>query len=186
MGTKVAVLASGSGSNFENIAHSDLDIDIRVLIVDNKDAYAIERAKKLGIPYKIVNRKELSKEAFEKEILRILNTESIELIVLAGFMKILSKDFISHYENRIINIHPALLPSFKGKDGIKDAFHYGVKVTGVTVHYVDSGVDTGKIIAQAPVIVEDTDTLETLEEKVHEVEYDLYIRALKTVLEAIK
>lgn len=186
MVTKVAVLASGSGSNFENIAQSDLDIDIKVLIVDNKDAYAVERAKKLEIPYEIVNRKEMSKEKFEETILKILKNEAIELIILAGFMKILSKNFISHYENRIVNIHPALLPSFKGKDGIKDAFLYGVKVTGVTVHYVDSGVDTGKIIAQAPVTIESSDTLESLEEKIHEVEYDLYIRALKTVLEVIK
>ena len=109
----------------------------------------------------------------------------MELVILAGFMKILSPNFISKYEDKIINLHPSLLPSFKGREGIKDAFEYGVKVTGVTVHYVDSGIDTGKIIAQEAVVVEDKDTLETLEEKIHEIEYRLYIEALKMVLEEL-
>lgn len=185
MATNVAILASGSGSNFQNIAESDLDITIKVLIVDNPNAYAIERAKKLDIPYRVVDRKHYTKETFEKEILDILKECDVELVVLAGFMKILSPNFISKYEDKIINLHPSLLPSFKGPEGIKDAFEYGVKVTGVTVHYVDSGIDTGKIIAQEAVGVEDTDTLETLEEKIHEIEYRLYIEALKMVLEEL-
>ncbi|CAD2070511.1 phosphoribosylglycinamide formyltransferase [Phocicoccus pinnipedialis] len=183
MATNVAILASGSGSNFQNIVQSDLDISIKVLIVDNPHAYAIERAKNLDVPYRIVDRKQHTKDSFEKEILTILKEYEVELIVLAGFMKILSPDFISKYEDKIINLHPSLLPSFKGREGIKDAFEYGVKVTGVTVHYVDSGIDTGMIIAQEAVIIEDKDTLETLEEKIHEVEYRLYIEALKMVLE---
>lgn len=185
MATNVAILASGSGSNFQNIAESDLDITIKVLIVDNPNAYAIERAKKLDIPYRVVDRKHYTKETFEKEILDILKECDVELVVLAGFMKILSPNFISKYEDKIINLHPSLLPSFKGTEGIKDAFEYGVKVTGVTVHYVDSGIDTGKIIAQEAVGVEDKDTLETLEEKIHEIEYRLYIEALKMVLEEL-
>lgn len=185
MATNVAILASGSGSNFQNITESDLDITIKVLIVDNPNAYAIERAKNLDIPCRVVDRKQYTKESFEKEILDILDECNVELVILAGFMKILSPNFISKYEDKIINLHPSLLPSFKGREGIKDAFEYGVKVTGVTVHYVDSGIDTGKIIAQEAVIVEDKDTLETLEEKIHETEHRLYIKALKMVLEEL-
>ena len=113
MATNVAILASGSGSNFQNIAESDLDITIKVLIVDNPNAYAIERAKKLDIPYRVVDRKHYTKETFEKEILDILKECDVELVVLAGFMKILSPNFISKYEDKIINLHPSLLPSFK-------------------------------------------------------------------------
>ena len=179
----VAIFASGSGSNFENIATSDLNIDIKVLIVDNKDAKAIERAKRLNVPYKVVELTGKTKDQFEQEILDILKQENVEYILLAGFMKILSAAFIEQYDHKIINIHPSLLPSFKGKDGILDAYNYGVKVSGVTVHYVDSGIDTGEIIDQTPVIIEDDDTLETFEDKIHKAEYDLYIRALKKVLE---
>ena len=179
----VAVFASGSGSNFENLATSDLNINIKVLIVDNKDAKAIERAKRLNVPYKIVERTGKTRDQFEHDILEILKQENVEYILLAGFMKILSAKFIEQYDRKIINIHPSLLPSFKGKDGILDAYNYGVKVSGVTVHYVDSGIDTGEIIDQAPVIIEDDDTLETFEDKIHATEYELYIRALKKVLE---
>lgn len=107
----------------------------------------------------------------------------IDYIVLAGFMRILSADFINRYENKIINLHPSLLPAFKGKNGIEDAFNYGVKVTGVTVHFVDAGIDTGKIIDQTAVIIEDGDTLATLEEKIHQTEYELYPAALKKVFD---
>lgn len=179
----VAIFASGSGSNFENIATSDLNIDIKVLIVDNKDAKAIERAKRLNVPYQIVERTGKTKDQFEQKILDILKQENVEFILLAGFMKILSAAFIEQYDHKIINIHPSLLPSFKGKDGILDAYNYGVKVSGVTVHYVDNGIDTGEIIDQTPVIIEDDDTLESFEDKIHKAEYDLYIRALKKVLE---
>lgn len=179
----VAIFASGSGSNFENIATSDLNIDIKVLIVDNKDAKAIERAKRLNVPYKVVERTGKTKDQFEQKILDILKQENVEFILLAGFMKILSAAFIEQYDHKIINIHPSLLPSFKGKDGILDAYNYGVKVSGVTVHYVDNGIDTGEIIDQTPVIIEDDDTLESFEDKIHKAEYDLYIRALKKVLE---
>lgn len=179
----VAVFASGSGSNFENIATSDLPLSIKVLIVDNKDAKAIERAKRLNVPYEIVERSGKTKEEFEAEILNVLKDKNIEYILLAGFMKILSAEFIERYDRKIINIHPSLLPSFKGKNGILDAYNYGVKVSGVTVHYVDSGIDTGEIIDQEPVVLRDDDTLESFEEKIHEAEYKLYIRALKKVLE---
>ncbi|WP_246830705.1 phosphoribosylglycinamide formyltransferase [Nosocomiicoccus sp. HMSC059G07] len=179
----VAVFASGSGSNFENIATSDLPLSIKVLIVDNKDAKAIERAKRLNVPYEIVERSGKTKEEFEAEILNILKDKNIEYILLAGFMKILSAEFIERYDRKIINIHPSLLPSFKGKNGILDAYNYGVKVSGVTVHYVDSGIDTGEIIDQEPVVLRDDDTLESFEEKIHKAEYKLYIRALKKVLE---
>ncbi|HJG33837.1 MAG TPA: phosphoribosylglycinamide formyltransferase [Jeotgalicoccus aerolatus] len=182
----IAVMASGGGSNFENLAvKSDfLNMKIKVLIIDSPEIYAAERAERLKIPCRIVNRQDFkSKREFEAGIMSALADFEIDYIVLAGFMRILSADFINRYENKIINLHPSLLPAFKGKNGIEDAFNYGVKVTGVTVHFVDAGIDTGKIIDQTAVIIEDGDTLATLEEKIHQTEYELYPAALKKVFD---
>ena len=186
MAGNIAVFASGGGSNFENLAlkSADSGFVIKVLITDVPDAFAVKRAEKLNIPYIIVNRSEYSsKQEFETAIREALSDFDIEYIVLAGFMRILSADFINFYKNRIINIHPSLLPSFKGRNGIIDAYNYGVTVTGVTVHFVDAGIDTGKIIAQTAVIIEEDETLESLEEKIHHAEYELYPEALKKVLD---
>lgn len=180
----VAVFASGSGSNFENIAvkSADIGMNIEVLVTDSPDAYAAVRADKLNIPNVCVARKEFhSKRDFEHGLQEALKDYNVDYIVLAGFMKILSAEFIERYEEKIINLHPSLLPSFKGKNGIEDAFNYGVKVTGVTVHFVDRGIDTGKIIAQTAVTVDEGETLASLEDKIHQTEYELYPAALKKV-----
>lgn len=189
MDSKVAVMASGGGSNFENIAKesSGIGVDISVLITDHRDSFAVKRAENFGIPYHVIERADYaSKTAHEAEILKILTEYEVEYILLAGYMRILSEHFISTYDRRIINLHPSLLPSFKGKNGIEDAFSYGVKVTGVTIHYVDTGIDTGEIIMQEPVIISEDDTLRTLEEKIHQLEYKLYPQAVKNVIEGGK
>ena len=186
MVSNVAVFASGGGSNFENLAlkSAAAGIEIQVLIADSPDAFAVKRAEKLNIPSVIVDRSAYAgKHEFEKGIREALSEFDIEYIVLAGFMRILSAEFINDFKDRIINLHPSLLPSFKGRNGIEDAYNYGVKVTGVTVHYVDAGIDTGKIIEQTAVIIEEDDTLQSLEDKIHQTEYELYPEALKKVLD---
>lgn len=182
---RVAVLASGGGSNFGNLVNEADKIGIKVagLIVDKKDAYAIKRAESLGIPFKIVSKQNLdSKAEFEQKMIDIIEDWCCEYILLAGFMSILSPKFIQMYERRILNIHPSLLPAFKGAHGIRDAFNYGVKISGVTVHYVDSGVDTGEIIMQRAVDLSDEDTLQTFEEKIHQAEYSLYPEAIQKMI----
>lgn len=185
MATRVAVLASGGGTNFENLAHraGDIGMEIAVLITDDPDAFAITRAERLGIPYAVHARTDYpSKEAHEAAIIETLGEYAISYVLLAGYMRILSARFIERFERRIINVHPSLLPSFKGRDGIRDAYEYGVKVTGVTIHFVDAGIDTGEIIDQMPVMIEAGDTLDAVTRKIHETEYALYPKAIKKVL----
>ncbi|MFD2829892.1 phosphoribosylglycinamide formyltransferase [Corticicoccus populi] len=185
MSKRVAVLASGGGSNFENIVKKadDIGIEVAGLIVDRKSARAVERAERLSVPYEKIIRKEYSdRKAFERKIVEMIEEWQAEYVILAGFMAILSPDFIDQYDRRILNIHPSLLPAFKGANGIRDAFLYGVKVSGVTVHYVDSGIDTGEIIMQRAVALCDGETLESFEEKIHETEYVLYPKAIQSVI----
>lgn len=184
---RLAFMASGSGSNFENIVREiqagRLDADAAILICDKPGAGVLARAEKLKVPAALVDRKaHLSKEAFEAEIVRRLEESRCDFIVLAGYMRILSSEFVFRYWGRIINIHPSLLPAFPGAHGIRDAFEAGVKETGVTVHFVDTGVDTGPVILQRKVPVEPGDTLESLETRVHAMEYTLYPEALSLVL----
>ncbi|MCM8775233.1 MAG: phosphoribosylglycinamide formyltransferase [Candidatus Omnitrophica bacterium] len=154
-----------------------------LVISDNPQAGAISKAERLRVPVRIVERKNfLSKPEFENAIIRHLEASQIDLIALAGFMKILSPDFVKRYRGRIINIHPAYLPDFRGAHAIRDAFEAKVKETGVTVHFVDEGVDTGPIILQRKVPIDPQDTLESLEAKIHAVEYELYPEALRLVI----
>ena len=166
----VAVFASGSGTNFENIVKANLQYaNIKVLIVDKEKAYAIERAKKYQIPYIYVNPKAFpSKKEYE-----------IELIALAGYMRYIGEVLLENYGGRIINIHPAYLPNFPGAHGIKDAYEAKAKETGVTIHYVDEGVDTGEIIHQEKFEIDPLWTLEQLEERVHALEYKMYPEVLE-------
>ncbi|MCL2610746.1 MAG: phosphoribosylglycinamide formyltransferase [Defluviitaleaceae bacterium] len=175
---KLCVFASGNGSNFEAIAK---EIPVSLLVCNKPNAKVIDRAEKLGIETYIVDTKK-PKEIFETEIISKLNEYDIDFIALAGYMRLIGPTLLNAFENKIINIHPTLLPSFVGKDGIKRAFDYGVKITGVTVHYVDSGMDTGKIIAQVAILIEQDDTLETLSEKIHKEEHKLYVKVLKEML----
>ena len=184
---RVAILASGNGSNFEALAHQFqaglLPGELIFVFSDHHDAYVLERAQRLNVRAFSFEVKEFeNKAAYEKALLQLLQEQEIDLIVLAGYMRIIGQTLLSYYSNRILNIHPSLLPSFPGLHGIKDAYEYGVKVTGVTVHLVDDGVDTGPIIAQEPVMILPEDTLESLEEKIHQTEHRLYPKVLRDVL----
>lgn len=184
MKENIAVFASGNGSNFQAIAEAvkkkKLNANLALLVCDNPDAYVIKRAKKFKVKVCLVKRSDFAtKPDFETKIIQCLKENDIGLIVLAGFMRMLSREFVQEYKGRIINIHPALLPSFKGSEAIKDAFDYGAKITGVTVHFVDEEMDHGPIILQYPVEVGKKDTLKSLEEKIHRVEHKLYPAAIK-------
>lgn len=184
----IAVFASGRGSNFGAIIRAvkkgKIKANLSLLVCDNPGAGAIGRAKRAKIKVALIKREDYpKKEDFEGVIVRGLEENKIDLILLAGFMRILSTDFVQKYKDHIINIHPALLPSFKGAHGIKDAFDYGVKVTGVSVHFVDEKTDHGPIILQAPVKIEEDDTLESLEKKIHKVEHKLYPQAVSLFVE---
>ncbi|MBL7157753.1 MAG: phosphoribosylglycinamide formyltransferase [Candidatus Omnitrophica bacterium] len=184
----IAVFVSGNGTNLEAIidavSRDEIKAKIALVVSDNKDAYALERAKKAGIDTFILSSKGFKKrEDYDKEIIKELEKKNIQLIVLAGFMRLMSGYFVKKYKHKIMNIHPALLPSFKGTHSIKDAFEYGVKKTGVTVHFVDEELDHGSIILQESVDVDENDTLDTLEEKIHKVEHKLYPEAIKLFTE---
>jgi phosphoribosylglycinamide formyltransferase-1 len=184
----IAVFASGRGSNFSAIIKAAEKGNIKgklgLLVCDNHEAGAISRARRAGVKVAVVLRKDFSsKKEFENKIIRSLKDNKIGLIVLAGFMRILSPEFVREFSGKILNIHPSLLPAFKGGQAIKDAFDYGAKLTGVTVHFVDEEMDHGPIILQGSIRIERTDTLESLEEKIHKLEHKLYPLAIELFLE---
>ncbi len=184
----LAVFASGNGSNFEAIAAAcadgRLDAQVVLLVCDRPGAYVCSRAERLGVETFVFRPKEYaSKEAYEAEIVRMLDERGVELVCLAGYMRILSRVMLDAYGGRIVNIHPSLLPAFKGAHAIRDAFEYGVKVYGVTVHYVNDELDGGKIIAQRAFDYTGTDA-EELEAMVHAVEHPLYVEAVAGLLAA--
>lgn len=182
----IAVFASGRGTNFNAIAQAvkrgKLKVNLALLVCDKPNAPVLSKARKLGVKVALIRREDFpAKKDFEKEIIRNLRGNKIDLVVMAGFMRILSPDFVKAYKNRIINIHPALLPSFKGAQGIKDAFSYGVKITGVTVHFVDEEMDHGPIILQKEIALKESEDLSSLEEKIHQAEHLLYPQAIKLI-----
>ncbi|HEY4400108.1 MAG TPA: phosphoribosylglycinamide formyltransferase [Lactobacillaceae bacterium] len=188
MVVKLAVFASGRGTNFSAIQQAiqaeKMPAEIVRVISDKADAGVLELASQFGIPVTVVDYKQYpDRISVERDIIDVLRLSGVDGILLAGYMRILTPVLLSAYPNKIINIHPALLPSFPGNHGIEDAYNYGVKVTGVTVHFVDAGMDTGKIIAQQPVIIEQGDTLAVVETKIHAAEHILYPKTLKTLLE---
>lgn len=181
---KIGVLVSGRGSNLQaimdRIADGYLQLEIAVVISDKVDALALKRAEDAGIPTVVVARKECeSKEEFEDKIHAALIAAGCELVVLAGFMRLLSGNFVNRWQHKIINIHPALLPSFPGLDAQGQAVDYGVKISGCTVHFVDEGTDSGPIILQKAVPVLDDDTEETLAARILEQEHKAMPEALK-------
>jgi phosphoribosylglycinamide formyltransferase 1 len=183
----IAIFASGRGTNFaaivKAVSRKLLNARIAVLVCDNPKAPVIKKAGRFGIKTLLVAREDfMTRNDFETAIIRSLKEEKIGLIVLAGFMRVLSPGFVRRYKNRIINIHPSLLPSFKGAHAIKEAFGYGAKLTGVTVHFVDEQVDHGPIILQEPVRITATDTLRSLEDKIHSLEHALYPKAIQLLL----
>ena len=180
---RVAVLASGRGSNFQSIidaANRDElpNCNIVLLIANKKEAYAIERAKKHKINYKIIESSNKKREEFDQDVLKVLKENNIEIVVLAGFMRILSKTFIKEYRNKIINIHPSLLPSFPGAHAHRDVINAGAKESGCTVHIVDEGIDTGPIIMQRSVTVDVNDDEDTLASKILPLEHQIFPKAL--------
>ncbi len=182
---RVAVFVSGSGSNLQAIIDASIpSIEIALVFSNNPDAYALKRAENHGIPTLVVNHRDFkSREEFEGEILKHLEPLGIELIVLAGFMRILSPVLVRAYANRMINLHPALLPSFPGIHAARQAIEAGVKFTGCTVHFVDEGVDSGPIILQAVVPVEDGDDEDSLLQKIHAEEHRIYPEAIRLISE---
>ncbi|MEA3560557.1 MAG: phosphoribosylglycinamide formyltransferase [Candidatus Omnitrophota bacterium] len=184
----IAVLASGRGTNLQAIIDAvktgKIKAGISLVISDHKDAGALEKARLAGIKAIYINPKDFpSRESFDKQIINYLEKYNIKLIVLAGFMRLISPYFVSKYRNCIMNIHPSLLPSFKGTRGIKDARDYGVKVTGPTVHFVTEDLDAGPIILQKPVVIEHGDTIEILEGKIHKAEHEIYPEAVRLFVE---
>lgn len=177
---KIAVFASGNGSNFQVIADQ---FPVEFVFSDHREAYVLERAKNLGVTTYAFELKEFdNKAAYEAGIVELLERHTVDLVVLAGYMKIVSPTLLSAYEGRIINIHPAYLPEFPGAHGIEDAWEAGVSQSGVTVHWVDSGIDTGQIIKQVRVPRLLDDTLETFEARIHEAEYQLYPEVIRDLL----
>lgn len=183
----IAIFASGSGSNFQAIAdaiqNEKLEASIALLVCDNSQAFVIERAKKLQIETFVFNPKSFpSKVDFESMIAQKLIDLNVQLIVLAGYMRIIGETLLKQFPNKIVNIHPALLPSFPGAHGIRDAYEYGVKVFGVTVHFVDSGVDTGTIIDQESFKMDNFMTIDEVEEQIHKIEHQIYPKVLQKLL----
>ncbi len=185
---RIAIFASGSGTNFEALVcaceNKTINGQVVLMVCDKPGAYVITRALNHNVDMFVFNPKDYKGKAlYEKEIVNKLNEYNIDLICLAGYMRICGETLLNAYLGRIINIHPALLPSFKGAHGILDAYNYGVKVFGVTIHYIDSGVDSGKIIAQKAFDYTEGDTLEMVEQKIHAIEHELYPEVLKKLCE---
>ncbi len=181
---KLGVLVSGNGTNLQaiidRIKEGKLSASVEIVISDNENAYAIERARHGNIPVHTVSYKSFaSREKAEDRVMEILGKYNVGLVVLAGYMKLLTKHFISAFPMRIMNIHPAILPSFPGINVIQKALEHGVKFTGCTVHFIDEGADTGPIIIQAVVPVKDNDTEETLAQRIHDKEHIIYPIAIQ-------
>jgi len=188
---KLAIFASGSGTNFQAIVDAikrgELAMEVALLVCDRPEAKVVERAKKEGVPTFVFRPKEYAAKAdFERDILAQLIAHDIDFIALAGYMRLIGPTLLSAYDGRIVNIHPSLLPAFPGKDAIGQAYRYGVKITGVTVHYVDEGMDTGPIIAQRAVLIEEGESLEEVKQKIHAIEHELYPAVLNTLLERVE
>ncbi len=181
---RVAVLASGSGTNLEAIVRAceegELPARVVVVISDVPDAFALQRARNHGIPAAHLDpRSYPSRSHYDRALVRLLEENGAELVVLAGYMLLVGPEMVEAFRGRIMNIHPALLPSFPGTHAVADALEYGVKVSGVTVHFVDEGLDTGPIILQEAVRVEEDDDVESLHQRIHQSEYRIYKEAIR-------
>jgi phosphoribosylglycinamide formyltransferase 1 len=184
---KIAVFASGSGSNFQAlidvVQSGQLDAEISLLVCDKPGAYAIERARAAKIPSFVFTAKDYpGKEQYEEEILAQLQTHGVEFIVLAGYMRLIGSKLLAEFKGRIVNIHPSLLPAFPGKDAVGQALAAKVKWSGVTIHFVDEGMDTGPIIIQERVRLDEGETRESLQQKIQQREHKLYPSVLQMLL----
>jgi len=185
---KIAVFASGRGSNFQsiidNIKSGDIPAEVKLVISDRQNAGALKRAEHEGVENLFIDPAHFETKAYyEEELIGILENIGVELVVLAGYMRILSPHFVRHFKNKIINIHPSLLPAFKGLNAQKQAVEYGVKYSGCTVHFVDQGMDTGAIIKQAVVEVKEDDSADDLAARILKKEHKIYPEAVKLIAE---
>lgn len=181
---RIGVLISGNGSNLQALidacANPDFPAEIALVIANKPDAYGLTRAKNAGIPAHVLNHKDYSgREAFDAAMHQLLQLHLVDVVCLAGFMRLLSEGFVRDWHNKLLNIHPSLLPSFKGAHAIRDALAAGVKITGCTVHFVRAEMDAGPIITQAAVAVLPQDTQESLAARVLEQEHRCYVQALR-------
>lgn len=184
---RVAIFASGNGTNFEVLTNhfqaGDIPGKLALLFCNHPDAPVMKRAKRLGVPAESFTVKSCGgKEEYEKRLLGVLQQYQIDFIILAGYLRVVGPTILDHYEHRIVNLHPAWLPEYPGLHSIERAFNDHRKQTGVTVHYIDSGLDSGPIIAQRHVPILPDDTVDRLEARVHETEHQLYSEAVKQVL----
>lgn len=184
---KIGVLLSGSGTNLQAIIDAiveGLPTDIVLVVSSRPDAYGIERARAAGIPTLVMNREKYADVlAADAQIVEALQGAGAEYVVMAGYMRKVTSVMLDAFPNRVLNLHPALLPSFKGAHAIADAFNAGVKVTGVTVHFANADYDKGPIVAQRAIAVAENDTLDTLEAKIHDVEHVLYPEVIGLIAE---
>ncbi|HKV23478.1 MAG TPA: phosphoribosylglycinamide formyltransferase [Candidatus Acidoferrum sp.] len=188
MKKRIGVLLSGRGSNFEALAESVAvgrvpNAEIAVVISNREGAPGIERARARGIAARVLPSKGLEREAYDCQVVAVLNEQRVDLVCLAGYMRLLSPYFVSAFPNRILNIHPSLLPSFPGLESQRQALEYGVKFAGCTVHFVDENLDAGPIVLQAVVPVKDEDTEESLSARILQEEHRIYSEAVRLVLE---
>lgn len=188
MKKRIGVLLSGRGSNFEALAASAgagriPDAEIAIAVTNRDDSPGIERARTRGIEARVIPSKGLEREAYDRLVVAALREKNVDLVCLAGYMRLLSPYFVAAFRNRILNIHPSLLPAFPGLEPQRQALEHGVKFSGCTVHFVDETLDAGPIIMQAVVPVEDSDTPETLAERILREEHRIYTEAVRIVLE---
>ena len=184
MGLNLGILISGRGSNMLNLVNASqrglINSKVKIVISNNKNSIGIDKAKRKNIKTKIINQKDYeSKKDFENALTNTLKNQNVDLVCLAGFMSILSKKFLKEWHRKVINIHPSLLPSFRGKNAVKQALENRVKTAGCSVHFVDEGIDTGEIISQEKVPVSSNDDEETLGKKILKKEHVLYIKVIK-------
>jgi len=184
---ELAVLASGNGSNFQALAEALTGTRHRVacLVSDRPGAYALQRARRLGLPAHLVSYAGRSREEAEEEILRTLGLYRIDLIALAGFMRLLSPRFVDAYPSRIVNIHPSLLPKHPGKEGIAESYASDDRELGITIHYVDYGLDSGPIILQESFVRNGNESIQEIEERIHGLEHRLYPMVVLRLLDAL-
>jgi len=188
MNKRIGVLLSGRGSNFEALAESVAagripNAEIATVISNREGAPGIDRARARGITTRVLPSKGLERETYDRQVAAVLDENKVDLICLAGYMRLLSPYFVAKFPNRILNIHPSLLPSFPGLESQRQALEYGVKFAGCTVHFVDENLDAGPIIVQAVVPVKDDDTEASLSERILKEEHRIYAEAVRLVLE---
>jgi phosphoribosylglycinamide formyltransferase 1 len=188
MKKRIGVLLSGRGSNFEALAESIVagripNAEIAIVVSNRDGAPGIDRARARGIAMRVIPSKGLERETYDRQVVAVLNEHKVDLVCLAGYMRLLSPYFVAAFPNRILNIHPSLLPSFPGLESQRQALEYGVKFAGCTVHFVDENLDAGPIVLQAVLPVNDNDTEETLSARILQEEHRIYSEAVRIVLE---